>query len=390
MRLALFLAARLLRRRGSALLRTSAAAALAAVMLGTAALVVTLALMTGYSRALRSGILAAGGHIVALTPDGGVGRPPVEALASLPGVARVSDVTYLPGVLVAEGGGSEVVLVKAAAVLPRFAEVPAAVPGRPLPIAIGEGVARRLGARPGAGVSLQVATGSRGVATTAVAVHRTVHTGFSEIDDRWALAVLGDLSGRVGGVTAQGAEVWLADPERAAEMAGIVEEALEGKALVTTWQDANRNLFAALRWQKLSLGVVLSLVLGVGAFEVASALVVLVTEKRRALGVLLAIGGRPALLRGTLVLAGGTLGAAGVLSGVALGLGLSAALSALGVPTFPPEIAAIYGVDRIPLSVEPGDVLAVVGLGVAEVLLAALLPAHRAARREPVEILRWI
>ncbi|MFZ5788843.1 MAG: ABC transporter permease, partial [Acidobacteriota bacterium] len=252
------------------------------------------------------------------------------------------------------------------------------------------GVARRLGVAPGARLSLQVATGSRGVATTVVAAHRTVHTGFSEIDDRWVLAALGDLTGRAAGVSAHGVEVWLADPERAADAAVDVENALGGRSLVTTWQDANRNLFAALRWQKLSLAVVLSLVLGVGAFEVASALVVLVTEKRRALGVLLAIGGRPTLLRWTLVLAGGTLGAVGVLGGVALGLGLAAALSALGVPTFPAEIAAIYGVDHIPLSVNPADVLAVVGLGLAEVTLAALLPAHRAARREPVEILRWI
>ena len=66
--MAWFLAVRLLRRRGTSLLRTSALAALVAVALGTASLVVVLALMSGYTAALRDGVLAAGGHLVALLP----------------------------------------------------------------------------------------------------------------------------------------------------------------------------------------------------------------------------------------------------------------------------------------------------------------------------------
>jgi lipoprotein-releasing system permease protein len=159
---------------------------------------------------------------------------------------------------------------------------------------------------------------------------------------------------------------------------------------VASWQQNNRNLFAALRWQTLSLAVVLSLVLGVGAFEVASALVVLITEKRREIGVLLALGGQPRLLRTTLMLAGGGLGVVGVLGGVLLGVAIAALLTALGIPRFPPDIAAIYMVDRIPLHVLPGHLLAVVALGILEVLLASLLPAHRAASRDPVEVLRWV
>jgi len=136
--------------------------------------------------------------------------------------------------------------------------------------------------------------------------------------------------------------------------------------------------------------VVLSLVLGVGAFEVASALVVLVTEKRREFGVLLALGGQPRLLRRTLLMAGGALGAAGVLAGMLLGVTLVLLLGFLGVPRFPPDIASIYMVETIPLRLLPGDLAVVLALSLVEVLLAALLPAHRASRREPVEVLRWV
>jgi lipoprotein-releasing system permease protein len=218
------------------------------------------------------------------------------------------------------------------------------------------------------------------------------HTGFSELDERWVVADLDALERRVAGLTASGLEVRLRDPERAGAMREEIQAICGPAALVETWQEtpSNQALFAALKWQKLSLAVVLSLVLGVAAFEVAGALVVLVTEKRRAIGVLLALGSTPALVRRTLILAGGTLGSMGVAGGIALGLAIVATLTALGIPRFPPEIASIYMVDRIPLLVTPGDVAIVVALSVAEVFLASLLPARRAASRDPSEVLRWV
>ncbi len=102
MRIAWFLAVRLLRRRGTSLLRTSALAALLAVALGSASLVVVLALMSGYTAALRSGMLSASGHLVALLPPGATDEEVVAAaarVAAVPGVVRVGPVVYLPGML---------------------------------------------------------------------------------------------------------------------------------------------------------------------------------------------------------------------------------------------------------------------------------------------------
>ena len=119
-------------------------------------------------------------------------------------------------------------------------------------------------------------------------------------------------------------------------------------------------------------------------------LVVMVTEKRRAFGVLLALGGPPSLVRRTIVLAGAALGGAGVLAGVGLGVLVVLVLTVLGIPRFPPDIASIYMVDTIPLRLLPGDLAFVLGLSMVEVVLAAMLPASRASRREPVEVLRWV
>ena len=393
MQTAWFIAARMLRRRGTALLRTSALAALLAVALGAASLVVVLALMSGYSSALRAGVLAAGGHVVVFVPPGTSAEALAAAearVAAVPGVARVGAVAYLPGMLFPRsGGGAELVSVRAGASLPPFARLPRPADGEPLPVALGSGVARRLGAATGDTLSLQVVTGGSPRAVP-VRVAQVFATGFAELDERFVVADLAGLRRRLPAVPGGGMEVWLADPDRAEAMRDRVEAACGDGSIAASWQERNRNLFAALRWQKLSLGLVLSLVLGVGAFEVASALVVLVTEKRREFGILLAVGSPPRLVRRTLMIAGVVLGGTGVVAGVGLGVLIVGALAALGIPHFSPEIASIYMVDRIPLRLLPGDLAVVLGLSMVEVLAASALPAIRASRKEPVEVLRWV
>ncbi len=390
--MAWFLAGRLLRRRGSALLRTGALAALMAVALGVASLVVVLALMSGYTAALRKGVLAASGHLVVQAPPGLPPRQVTEVakrIAGLPGVVRVGAVVYAPGMLFPPGGGAaELVSVRASGASAPFIHLGRTdVPG-PLVIAVGRDIARALTAREGEVLTLQVVTGGVPRAIP-VRIAQVFATGFAELDQRFVMTDLEALRRRVPALPGGGLEVWLSDPDRAEAVRDRVESVCGNGSIVTTWQESNRNLFAALKWQKISLGFVLSLVLGVGAFEVASALVVLVTEKRREFGVLMALGGPPRLIRRTLLLAGGALGGSGALAGVGLGLVVVTVLTALGVPHFSPEIASIYMVDTIPLRLVPGDLAAILGLSLVEVLLAALLPAVRASRREPVEVLRW-
>ena len=385
----------MLQRRGTSLLRTSALAALAAVALGVASLVIVLALMNGYSRALQSGILSGGGHLVAMYPAGLSAAETTEVAArvsAVGGVKAVGEVLYLPALLFtrADGAGGEVVTLKASGLAGAFAPAGVAGESGPLSVAVGAGLARRLEIGEGDPVSVQVMISTRAPQIVLGRVSRVFHSGLAELDDRWVTVRLADLAARVAAARANGVEVELHDAGAAGRLRDAVERAAGRSALVTTWQETNRNLFAALRWQKLSLGVLLSLVVGVGAFEVASALVVLVTEKRRQLGILVALGGQPRLLRATVLAAAGALGLAGVLAGIVVGVAAAKILTMLGVPSFPPDIAAIYMVDRIRFVVEWRDLAFVVALGVAEVLVAAVLPARRVARWQPAEVLRWV
>ena len=384
----------MLQRRGTSLLRTSSLAALAAVALGVASLVIVLALMNGYSRALQSGILSGGGHLVAMYPAGLSAAETTEVAArvsAVGGVKAVGEVLYLPALLFTRAdGGGEVVTLKASGLAGAFAPAGVAGESGPLSVAVGAGLARRLEIGEGDPVSVQVMISTRAPQIVLGRVSRVFHSGLAELDDRWVTVRLADLAARVAAARANGVEVELHDAGAAGRLRDAVERAAGRSALVTTWQETNRNLFAALRWQKLSLGVLLSLVVGVGAFEVASALVVLVTEKRRQLGILVALGGQPRLLRATVLAAAGALGLTGVLVGIVVGVAAAKILTMLGVPSFPPDIAAIYMVDRIRFVVEWRDLAFVVALGVAEVLVAALLPARRVARWQPAEVLRWV
>jgi lipoprotein-releasing system permease protein len=250
--LAWFLAGRLLRRRGTALLRTSALAALVAVALGAASLVVVLALMSGYSGALRSGVLAAGGHLIGLYPAGLSLREAAAAVGrvgKVDGVVRVGQVVYLPGMLFPRTGTqAELVTVRANAEPPPFVTLPDRPAEGPLEVALGRGVARRLSACKGDVLSLQIVAGNAPRAIP-VRVAQVFTSGFAELDERFVVAGLSGLRRRVASLPGGGVEVWLADPEQAPALRDRIGAALGRGALVSTWEETNRNLFAALRWQ---------------------------------------------------------------------------------------------------------------------------------------------
>lgn len=386
-----FLALRLVRRRSTPLLRSSALAALFAVALGVAALVVVLALMTGYGNALRAGIMTATGDAVVLPPPGESPAVVAARLRREPALASVGEVAYVPGLLQKEGGSPEVVTVKAGG-SGRIATLPPDDGVGPLAVAVGKGVARRLNLEKGDVAVLQTAMDGAGLRSVVVIVASLFETGFTELDEGWVVAPFASLADRLGRLPGGAVEVWFQDRKKVELLRQRVEQLCGPGCLLSTWEEseANRALFAALTWQKLSLALVLSLVVAVGAFEVAAALVVLVTEKRRTLGVLLAVGAPPTMIRRTFLYAGTLLGSVGVGAGLLLGVGVVGLLTFLKIPSFPPDVASVYMVERIPFHLHAGDLAVVLAIGLLEVAAASYVPARRVARRDPAEVLRWV
>ncbi len=394
MQLELDLAIRFLRRRGGRLLRGTALAAFAAVALAVAALVVTLALMRGYTDAISSALQQGNAHMVGfagyrMTADESLGH--AQAMARIAGVRRASPVTYLSGLVEdpAEPTRPLPVTVKAVQTPPGYTGLGHWPDSRPMPGVLGAGLAEAVGAVGGdvATVRLPPASGSWIVPSIRLTVVGTFSLAFAEFDQQWLLVPLDRVQRILPDVGAAGIEVELDDPLAVDRTRGPLEEAFP-TLLFTDWREMNRPLFAALRWQTLSLFVVLSLVVGVASFQVSSALVVLAINKRRSAGTLHALGATPSVIRTVLVLSGVLLGGAGLTLGITIGVAASWALTAFRLVRFPEGLARVYMVDAIPFHPAVPDLLAVASVGAALIVGASFWPAWRASREDPVSALK--
>ncbi len=395
--LELELAARFVRKRRGVMLGGTALAAFSGIVLATAALVVSLALMNGYRGAIASALSTGNGHVIAFAGSPlplGRAKELAGKAAAVPGVVLARPVTYATALALdpAHPEAPLPVVLKATEEPPPFSglrEWPAG--DGPAPCAVGTGLARRLGLERGSTLRVRLAP-ARGELVAPVLplrVEGTFHLAFAEFDDRWIVLPMRALLAVRPSAGVAGIELELADPMAVAAVRPAIERALPGM-LVSDWREMNAPLFAALKWQTWSLFVVLSLVVAVASFQVSSALVVLAIDKRRTTGMLRAMGAGRGLVVRTLFLAGTMLGLAGVAAGMALGVGVSALLTATRAVRFPAGLARIYMVDSIPFHPSPVHMAAVAAVAVVLVVAASFWPARRAARLEPVAALKAV
>jgi lipoprotein-releasing system permease protein len=394
--LELDLAIRFLRRRSGVLLRGTALAAFAGIALAVTALVVTVALMTGYSHAIASALQKGNAHMVgfslgAMTPN--EAAESAHRLAAADGVNRATPVTYLSGLLddPAEPTSPLPVTLKAVGNPPTYTGLDEWPADRGLVAVMGGRLAEQLGFEAGdrASVRLPPKGGSWILPTLDFEVVGTFSLAFAEFDEQWITVPLDEVLRVLPGTGVAGIEIELDDP-LAVERARDRLQSLEPRLLFTDWREMNRSLFAALRWQTLSLFVVLSLVVAVASFQVSSALVVLAIDKQRSTGMLQALGATPARIRRILVLDGLMLGGFGVAAGIVIGCAVSWIMTATRAIRFPPGLARVYLVDSIPLLPTPLAVTAIAGVCMLLVLGASVWPAWTTSRQDPLAALRAV
>lgn len=409
---------RFLRHPRSRLLNGTARAALAATSVGVAAMVIAMALMTGYREDLEAKLLSGNAAVLAYplgtsTDDGprsGAAEETLDRLAEIPGVERVGRVSYGQGALSTppgrgEGGaagGERQVEVTLRGVEPgggllsgtaeQLGVGEDGIPGAVL----GVELAHELQAETGDVLRLVVLgfgpSGPRFRYAT-VRVAGTFESGFAEFDRSWVAlerSLVRRLSGSgSGGGATELVEIAAEDPRRTPEIVDQAQEILGASYVVTDTRELNRPLFTALKLQQRILFLVLGLIVGVATFNTASTLVVLVRERMRDIGVLATLGLPPAALRRIFLLYGGLLGGAGSLIGVGVGWTVSWAITRFELIRFDPELAEIYFLSAVKFRVEAADLAAVVGFALGITLLACSIPAWVAARVNPSSALRY-
>lgn len=409
MNVPLFLARRFLAGRRGGLLGTVSGLALSGVALGTAALVVAMGLMSGYRGELFEKLAGTNAEVLVLPAPEADDEAVREALAGIAGISAVAKTAFAPGLVLGPRvpGGVDVVVkgldlpsgLATTRLLGRDPTLAARMeppgPGEGVPVLLGSGLAARLGAAPGGALVLETASVSlaRGVAAprrTPLVVAGIVTTGFTEVDESWAVVPISVFPRFAPPDARSGVwELKLADPRRPDPVVAAAREALGPAATVLDWRTLNGDLFRALLVQQTLLFVALALIVAVAAGTVVSSVVVLVAQKTREIGVLAALGAGPRAVARTFRLAGLAVGAAGVLLGTLSGVAICALLTATKAIRFPAEIARVYYIAWMPFRPEPRDVLVIAVTGLLLVLAAAALPARRAARLAPADALRY-
>jgi lipoprotein-releasing system permease protein len=191
-----------------------------------------------------------------------------------------------------------------------------------------------------------------------------------------------------------GVEVEVDSFDQATPVAAKLRQTFTYPFVVRSWEDLFGSFLSALRLEKLGLFIVLGIIVLVAAFNIATTLIMVVMEKHRDIAILRAIGANSQSIMKIFVLEGFIIGTLGTGLGTALGLLIAKNADPvikglerlLGIKIFD---QAVYGMERFPSVVNTSDVLAVIAVAMTISLLATIYPAWRAARMDPAEALRY-
>jgi len=212
------------------------------------------------------------------------------------------------------------------------------------------------------------------------------HSGMYEYDTKWTYVAIPDAQEFLKvGETVTGIEASALNMDHVEDISELVQEKLSYPFYVRHWKDLNRNLFSALKLEKIVMGLILSLIVMVASLNIVGSLILVVVTRAREISILRAMGASSGAIRQIFVLEGVIIGVVGTLIGSVLGL---LGCEALKRYEFPLD-TDVYYLDTLPVVVEPHTVVLVAISAIAIGFVATLYPATVAARIKPVDGLRY-
>jgi len=369
----------------------------AGIAIGVTALIWVIAVMTGFQDEIRERILGINPHILVLDRRGEVRNVNwvVDTVKAVPGVthafpfatfqAMVQSGRQLSGIAVKAVNADDLKYMANLIKEGRLDSLKGS--GNVL---IGKELAAHMGLFYGDSFTLMVPFG--GVSPMGavpenlrVRVGGIFETGMYEIDNTLAIMSLQDVE-KMAGLGATGVEVKLADVYKANDVQREIMQRLGYEYFTRTWAQMNKNLFSALKLEKIVMFVILALIIFVASFNIVSSLIMTVMEKQKDIAILKAIGAKKKSIMKIFMVEGISIGAFGALVGSLggyLGCELQVRYHIFKLPK------DIYYISVLPMKISALDIVLLALITTCICILATLYPSYRAAKIDPVETLRY-
>ncbi|HYA95251.1 MAG TPA: FtsX-like permease family protein [Terriglobales bacterium] len=421
MRFELFVASRYLRaKRRQAVISVITAISIIGVAAGVASLIIALAINNGFRQDLQERLLGSTAHINLMRVENdGIRdwRALLDRLSKETHVKAAAPALF-EQVLISRGARARGAILKG--VLPNYEKkvsellqtvkfgsteelepvrdstsqitnYKSQIPAMP-PIILGKDMADELGASVG---SVVLVTSPQGELTPFGLVPKYVRfrvagifkSGFYDYDTSWAFIRLTDAQSLFGlGDVISVIEFKVDDIYQAGVIGKQIERDAGKGFMATSWMEQNRQLFHALKLERVVTFITIGLIVLVAALNILISLIMMVMEKTRDIAVLMSLGTRRAQVRRVFIFQGVLIGVVGTAIGLALGYALSWIGGHYRLVTLSPEV---YSIDYVPFAARALDGLVVAAVALAVSFIATIYPSWSASRILPAEALRY-
>ncbi len=382
---------------------------MAGIMVGVMALIIVIAVMSGAESYFKTQILGVESHIIVRRHGGAIQDYPelVDQIKALPDVTSVAPFVYTQVMLRSSSGISGAVLrgidpVAAPNQIKGYSESmleqklrPQSVSGGEVTvpgIVLGKELAASLGAGQGSMIYLISPKGMMSPVGHMPTMKRFEVTGFFESGFYEYDASLAYINLKTAqqllkiddAVTGLGIRV--DDIYKAGDISRNISEKIGYPYWTIDWMQMNQSFFSALKLEKKAMFIILTLIILVAAFNIASTLIMMVMGKTRDIAILKTMGATDRSIWKIFAYKGMVIGMIGTVLGTVLGVIVCIVLKHYRFIELPGDV---YYFKTLPVQLEGMDVLTIVAAALVICFLSTLYPAYKAARYNPVEALRY-
>ena len=380
-----FIAVRYLTRRQGLFAFITTLIGVAGVSVGVAALITTLSVMNGFQTDIKDRVIGAQSHILIFgRMNEATYKKNIEAVERLPLVEAAAPHIYGQGIITYAGQSLGLIVrgldpeqerkinTLADSVI-EGSFTPDWEQDAPPPLVLGSELAANMGADVGDDVVL---ISPQSISTSAGM--------FPKMKKFRISGHASDFLGLKQGTT--GIAVKLHNINNAEKAAEQIRDVIGRGYSVRTFAQLNSTLYAALKLEKTMMFIILFLIIGVASLNIAGNLILLGTEKLRDIGIMRAMGASPQMIRKVFMWEAMVIAALGIVLGLLLAFLLCWIIAAFNIVELPGDI---YYLTKVPVRIQLGDVLAVVGGSCLICFAAGLYPAVKASRVHPTDAIRY-